>query len=450
MSEDGRTRIAIVGAGIVGLSLAVTLNAFDTEQKFVIDMYESAPELSEIGAGINVWPRTWQILKEIGMEETLEPLFDHRPDLERRVVFEARKADQRTGFKVVDVMKDGGVLRIHRADFQRSLLKHLPVAGSSTKINTTCTLHLSHRLVDYGPTPSSSSAQHSGPVTLYFTDKPCAIIDHLILVPCIRQPTKWPLQRLNHLDLYAEGRVILIGDAAHAMVPHQGAGAGVGIEYMGKEKHAVVYPISGGKLINIVATVHDRSKEGTVYEGTGNQEVTQSEFFSHFSGWEEEFQALLRCIRQPTKWPLQRLNHLDLYAEGRVILIGDAAHAMVPHQGAGAGVGIEDAYILASLLTQTSESHPLPMQRISHLVDVYNTVRVPLATSFAKASINQGRYYGLEAPGFEHIKEGDDVPRDKLTALLRLADDNWSWTTSNPESDKKRAMELLQESRAHL
>lgn len=72
------------GAGIVGLTLAVALNEFDKDRKFAIDIYEATPELSEIGAGINVWPRTWQILKQFGLEETLTPLFDHPPDLEPR------------------------------------------------------------------------------------------------------------------------------------------------------------------------------------------------------------------------------------------------------------------------------------------------------------------------------------------------------------------------------
>lgn len=75
------------GAGIVGLTFAVALNAFDKEHKFAIDLYEAAPELSEIGAGINIWPRTWRILEQIGMKDILIPLLDHYPDLKRRTSF---------------------------------------------------------------------------------------------------------------------------------------------------------------------------------------------------------------------------------------------------------------------------------------------------------------------------------------------------------------------------
>lgn len=78
----------------------------------------------------------------------------------------------------------GGVFRIHRADFQRSLIQHLPLPGSRAKINSPCKLHLSHRLINYAYTstiPSSStSLTPSGPITLFFSDKPPASCDILV------------------------------------------------------------------------------------------------------------------------------------------------------------------------------------------------------------------------------------------------------------------------------
>lgn len=76
------------------------------------------------------------------------------------------------------LIQSGGALRIHRADFQRSLVEHLPLPGSGAAINSTCTLHLSHRLIDYTDTASSSSTHC--PVTLHFEDKPNAYCDILV------------------------------------------------------------------------------------------------------------------------------------------------------------------------------------------------------------------------------------------------------------------------------
>jgi len=73
----------------------------------------------------------------------------------------------------------GGALRIHRADLQRSLLQHLPLAGSGIPINSTCTLHLSHRLTDYEFSVASPNFS-SGSLKLYFTDKANKTCDILV------------------------------------------------------------------------------------------------------------------------------------------------------------------------------------------------------------------------------------------------------------------------------
>jgi salicylate hydroxylase len=105
----------------------------------------------------------------------------------------------------------------------------------------------------------------------------------------------------------------------------------------------VVYPISGGKFINFVAAVHDLEKEGAAWEGPWNGEVMQRELLDQFPGWEGEYQALMKvglrsryihssqkftqmnqCIKRPTRWALQCMGHLDTFAKGRVLLIGDA------------------------------------------------------------------------------------------------------------------------------
>ncbi|KXN91574.1 Salicylate hydroxylase, partial [Leucoagaricus sp. SymC.cos] len=446
------------GAGIAGLAFAVALNAFDSEKKFAIDLYEAVSELSEIGAGINVWPRTWQILEEIGLGQTLIPHLDHYPDLEHRVVFEIRKADQENGVKITDVMKDGGVLRIHRADFQTSLIKHLPLPASSVKINSTCNLHLSHRLVDYGSNSTcTSEAQQRGSLLLYFSDKPTSACDILVGADGIKSTLRQLfLARLPGPDKYQifhdpvwSGSIAYRGivdkNDLQKIFPNHRALNHAGLMYFGKRKHTVVYPISSGRFLNVVAVVHDKSKEGMTWEGPWNQEVTQDEFFGKFSGWEEEFQALIRCIRRPTRWALQSLNHLDIFAKDRVFLIGDSAHAMVPYQGAGAAAGIEDAYILAALLTQCSQ---LSMCRMSRLAQVYNSMRVPAAIALSKASADQGDLYNLEGPGFECFKEGDYIPREQLVELFRIVEQKWSWTASDPQLDRIRATELLQDSKS--
>ncbi|KAF9449149.1 4-aminobenzoate hydroxylase [Macrolepiota fuliginosa MF-IS2] len=450
MSQDNNEciRVAIVGAGIVGCALAVSLNALDTDHKIAIDLYETAPELSEIGAGLNMWPRTWEIMKKIGLKDTLIPTFDHYPDLENRVVFEVRKSDQKNGYKVTDIMKEGGVLRIHRADLQRSLIKHLPLPDSGNPINSACTLHLSHRLVDY-------TTSDSGPTTLHFSNQPDQTCDILIGADGIkstirqlflsRQPNPEDFQQ--YMDARWSGAVIYRGilakDELAKVYPGHRALDHAGLMYTGKNKHTVVYPIAE-KFINVVVTIHGKENDGKLWDGPWNTEVSATEFYEQFAGWDEEFQALIHCIKRPTKWAVQKLKNLPVYAKNRVFLMGDAAHAMVPHQGAGAGIGIEDAYTLAALLTHPSTTPGFTTEYIDKVASIYNAVRVPRAHSMSNGSSRQGYLYAFETEGFEQYKEGEDIPMDKMLESFREAGENWSWTATDPDDDTRKAVELLE------
>ncbi|KAF9449147.1 4-aminobenzoate hydroxylase [Macrolepiota fuliginosa MF-IS2] len=463
MSHQERIRVAIIGAGVVGLTFAVALNALDKDRKIAIDLYEAAPELAEIGAGINVWPRSWEILKQIGLGDALIPLFDHHPDLEPRVIFGVRKGDQKDGFKIHDVTNYGGALRIHRADLQKSLMEHLPLPDSTVAdIKTLCTLHLSYRLLDYTQTTNTGSSGGSGPLTLHFAGKPSAVCDILIGADGIKSTVRQLfLSRLPNPQTYERflqpvwsGLVAYRGlvakeDLQKALPGHR-ALTHSGLMYSGKSRYAVVYPVSGGKFINVVAIVHDKSKDTNVWEGPWKVDVPQTELFEQYAGWDEEIQALISCIKEPTKWALQSLDNLDVFAKGRVFLMGDSAHAMLPHLGAGATVGIEDAYILASLLTHPSTSRPLSTQHVNLLTNIYNTVRVPPAIAMSKSSNETGYFCNLEASGFEGYMEGDDIPMNLLVGAAHAVERNWSWTTSDPEEDRQRAVTLLESPRAVL
>ncbi|KXN92248.1 Salicylate hydroxylase [Leucoagaricus sp. SymC.cos] len=458
-----RTRVAIVGAGIVGLILAVALNQFDEDQKIEIDLYEAAPELSEIGAGINIWPRTWQIFQELGLGEVLIPHFDHVPDLEPRPIYEVRKADQKDGFKVMDLVTKGGALRIHRADFQRCLIQHLPLHNSKIiPINSRCTLHLSHRLIDYNDPPPSPSNSFSSPVILYFENRCSTTCDILIGADGIKSTIRRLfLQRMDDprkyerfIDPTWSGAVAYRGLIAREelgkVFPGHRAFDHPGIMYMGKNRHCVVYSVSGGKFINVVAAVHDLSKEGALWEGPWNVEITQQELREVFNGWEDEFQALVECIKRPTRWAIQNMHHLDTFARGRVFLIGDAAHAMVPYLGAGAGVGIDDAYILASLLTSTSMHRSPTPELMNNLVETYNTVCVPHANGMSKASFDQGHLYTLQTPQFHAYKEGDNVPMKMLLDVFQTAEKGWWWAVTDPREERRRAVGSLQNLKVRL
>ncbi|KIM41411.1 hypothetical protein M413DRAFT_18946 [Hebeloma cylindrosporum] len=432
-SSDERLRIAIIGAGVGGLTLSAALRSMNHENNLDVNIYEASSRISPIGAGINFWARTWGIAKAIGLEEKLSRLIPR--GLPEGLIFEVRKSDQENGVYVQGLMSVGGALRIHRADLQRALIE-----------STSGQLHLSHRLLSYEETDDE--------IQLHFQDGQTASCDLLVGMDGIKSVVRKCFLVKQGLGDSPSMHPFWTGSFAYrGLVPIDKLEAAfpghrvfhTPMMYCGKFKHLVAYPISQDKLINIVCFVTHMDKEGAPYDGPTTSPCTQEEVLDTFKGWEEEVLALLRCIEKPTKWAIRALHPLDKYASGRVVIAGDAAHAMTPHQGSGAGQAIEDAYILSSLIcaNASSSSHTkVPIPRIS---EIYNTIRQPLGNRVLAGSRTAGLLCQLVAPGLEDVVEGDrDVPREKLLEVFGMVGREWAWTwEENVEDDRRRALDML-------
>lgn len=431
MDSKSPFRVAIVGAGIGGLALSSALGFMQKDSPFIqIDIYEASSHIAEIGAGINLWKRGWEIMKNVGLEDALLKFIPCPPDDTSRLAFHVRKSDQQDGFHIKDVLIKGGGTKFHRADLQGALVNGL--SGH---------LHLSHRIVSYD--------EIGDEIHLIFRDGSSATCDILIGMDGIKSTIrKCFLQKQGLLsspslnpvwDGTIAYRGLILADKLEKELPGHRA-LTMPVLYCGKSKHLVVYPVSQDRLINIVACATDPSKRNIVYDGPSTTIATQEEIMSTFKGWEEEVQALLKCIKEPTKWAILSLRPLGRYSSGRVILAGDAAHGMTPHQGAGAGQAIEDAYILANLITGAGGRRNL----IPKISQVYNDICCPAGNEVLERSRKSGLLCELNAPGFEDIQEGDTgVPLQKLVKLFDEVEEHWRWTSGSAEIDKERAMTML-------
>ncbi len=147
--------------------------------------------------------------------------------------------------------------------------------------------------------------------------------------------------------------------------------------YLGLDAHILTFPVKQGRLINVVAFISDRSRPDPTWPSDSPwvRNASQEEMLSAFNHWGDAARVLLECIPAPTLWALHELDELPGYVHGRAGLIGDAAHAMLPHQGAGAGQGLEDAWLLARLLAdpQVMDSQP------QAVLEAYDAIRRPRA-----------------------------------------------------------------------
>ncbi|MNO97144.1 Salicylate hydroxylase [compost metagenome] len=160
------------------------------------------------------------------------------------------------------------------------------------------------------------------------------------------------------------------------------------------------------------------------------RDSSQREMLDAFAGWGDAARILLQCIDAPSCWALHDLAELPGYVHGRVALIGDAAHAMLPHQGAGAGQGLEDAYFLARLLGDPRMSQ----DNLHAMLDAYDAVRRPRACQVQRTSWQAGELYELR-----DRQVGAD--ENALAATLERRFD-WLWN-HDLDADVAQARERL-------
>ncbi|EJD03076.1 FAD/NAD-binding domain-containing protein [Fomitiporia mediterranea MF3/22] len=414
-------KVAICGGGISGLCLAVALSKFaDIE----FHVYEAAERFKEIGAGVMIWTRTWTILELMGLAEEFSRIAHAPPDGSLGVGFDFRKSDQSAeGFRFHLVEVPHGCIRFHRADFLDVFVNSLPKGVTSFR----------KRLLSYTPTDNG--------ITLLFHDGDKAICDLLVGCDGIKSVVRSQLfeslsgnderNLRGFIDPVFTGITAYRGLISADRLPKNKDGSPHNaverpMMYCGKSKasapHVVSYSIAQGKIVNVITFASDRQKENSEYKGAWVSECSRQELLDCYSNWEPEVQTLLQFIEKPTKWALHHLKPLPTYVSANIALVGDSAHAMLPHQGAGAGQAIEDAYVLAQILG----SSMCTRKTLAYALKAYEYVRLPMANDVLQGSRDSGLMYEFDYPGLgEHY-----------AALGPVIQSQWDWVwASHPEEE---------------
>ena len=145
--------------------------------------------------------------------------------------------------------------------------------------------------------------------------------------------------------------------------------------------------------------------------------------YADYEGWGPTIQNILHLMEKPDIWALFEHPPAPTYYKGRVCIAGDAAHASTPHQGSGAGMAVEDAYVLGDLLGQAKGS-----AGIERAFKAYDAVRRERTQRLVVTSREAGQLWDLELEGVE-----DDVERLKANINERMS---WIW-----EADLEKVLE---------
>ncbi|KAI0637466.1 hypothetical protein C8Q77DRAFT_1070031 [Trametes polyzona] len=464
-----RSRVAVIGGGIAGLTLAVALGHFQKQHPpnsipLEVHIYESGPNITTVGAGISVWPRTWAIMRALGLYEDLarasvQPLDNDssvgdntRTEGDLKTAFVLRKSDQPRGYEFGRVMVPHGSTTMHRADLVNALAAHLPPS---------CTVHTSKRLVSYteDQTQTSASDDPRTAYTLHFSDGTTALADVLIGGDGIRSAVRQTMYDLAHARDCPSStsreecarcrratpkwtgtvayRYLIPAESVRAVNPeHNALKVTSPISYSGKGKHIITYPISHGKYLNWIGFVAIPGGEGTTYPRKWVLDASQAEVAAHYAGWEPEVGQMLKLVEKPTLWAIHTVEDLPFSVSGSVALMGDAAHAMTTHFGAGGGQAIEDAFILGRLLGDARTTLAL----VPAILKIYEAVRLPFAREVVANARKVGLMYEFSSPGlYDGIppegvdeKEKDVGERRQLTELLGAVQGLWQWQWKEP------------------
>ena len=132
------------------------------------------------------------------------------------------------------------------------------------------------------------------------------------------------------------------------------------------------------------------------FDGPWVSEVSATKIAERYEGWDPDLMQLLRVPKAASRWAIHVVHSLPTFVTDRVCLIGDAAHAMTPHQGLGGNQGIEDAYILARLLIHANTT----TSNLSDVLGIYDSIRRPASQDAARRSLATGLMYGFLDPKY--------------------------------------------------
>ena len=317
------TRIALIGAGIAGLTAALSLQ----RRGFRPTVYEQAPQLGEVGAGLTLSPNATHGLEDVGLG----------CGLQRMASLPARAGvlHFRTGEVLVDQergetpkQKYGAhYYQIHRADLHN-------MQAEAVRKTDPAAIKLNHAF--------AGLEQKGDTVEVTFANGAKITADAVIGCDGIKSEVRAALW--GRTPARFTGNVAFRGLVPTDRLPKDfkiwpPSGAAVG------DKHSMArYLIRDGKLLNYAAFAEKSGWEG---EGWSTR-CPVSELLEEFHDWHDSFRAFLGATPPELcfKWALHDRNPLPAWTKGRVSLLGDAAHPMMPFLGMGAAMGIEDGVVL--------------------------------------------------------------------------------------------------------
>ena len=334
-------RIAIVGGGIAGLAAAVALHRRGIE----VTVCGQSSELAEIGAGVQMTPNAMNALKSLGLEAAARAVA-FEPESQVLRSWRSGRVIYRAPVHGAFTERFGSPLcSFHRADLLSVLAAPLPDG----------IVRLGARCVSVDSKASSAVAR--------FADGSEVVADIVVGADGIHSLVRRQLFGADWPRF--TGCMCWRGLVPADRIP-KGLIEPASSNWMGPNGHVVHYYVRRGEMVNFVA-IHDTDQWT---EESWIREASRDELIATYGRWNPRLLRLFESSERYFKWGLFDRDPLASWTKGRVTLLGDSAHAMLPFLAQGAAMGIEDGCVLGELVERCSDDLDLALRH-------YEAMRVP-------------------------------------------------------------------------
>lgn len=377
-------KILIAGAGLGGLAAASSLMKAGHD----VEIYEQAPALSEVGAGIQVSANAMHVLRGLGLEQAIRAV-GVSPGAYVFRLHDTGEVIQRFSLAEEHERVNGApYTQLHRADF------HEILAGKARELKPNV-VNLNHAVTGF--------TENDNGVELKFANGKSAKGDILIGADGLKSVVR--------RQMFGDQKATYTGDAAwRVIVPVERLPKDflepVMSVFMGPGGHAVCYYLRGGKVLNFVGII----ETDDVQEESWTVKMPWDRLKADFEGWHPVIQTVIdkadkdQCFR----WSLHNRPPIYDWSSKRVTLLGDSAHPTLPYLAQGAVMAIEDGAVLARALGMVDD--------IPQALQLYQRNRVERTAKIVTQSSDNRRLFHLpsqDAIRAEFAKRDEGADRNK-------------------------------------
>jgi 6-hydroxynicotinate 3-monooxygenase len=362
------TRIAVIGAGLGGATVASLLQ----REGFQVRVYEQARSFERIGAGIHVSANVMKVLRHLDAEHRLSRIGIH-PDM-----FTSRTWDTGEILFELPLGQTGernygaSYITVHRHDLHAAILDRVQPG----------TIEFGRRLTDVR---LDRDVAHLG-----FADGSVADAEVVIGADGVNSSLREAV--------VGPSKARFTGAVAHRAIYPAALLGGMEVrnctKWWGPNSHILIYYIEQSRNEVYLVT----SAKGEWHSQASWEFCTREDVAGAFAGFHPEVRKVIETAPQPTKWPILDIAPIDTWSKGRLVLLGDACHAMTPYMASGAAMAIEDAAVLARCLV-ASDDHAaaFALYQATRMPRVNKVQRISAENSFLRHPTDPAWVFGYDA-----------------------------------------------------